>query len=100
MKLNKPLNYGGRLWGVGERVTGRLPMDFIQELQKNGALDEDSEEINQDVSIVVLSVEGFSELKADEQKERLKALAIDPAAKEEDRIGQYEEWFADQVTSQ
>lgn len=100
MKLTKPLNYGGRLWEVGETVTGKLPMDFIQELQKNGALDEESEEINQNVNIVVLSVEDFEKLKADDQKERLKALAIDPAAKEEERIKQYEAWYADQVTSQ
>lgn len=47
---------------------------------------------------VPLSVEQFSELKADEQKARLKALEIDPAGKEEERIAQYEEWYADQVT--
>lgn len=47
----------------------------------------------------VLSVEEFSELKADEQKAHLKALMIEPAGKEEERIAQYEEWYADQVTA-
>lgn len=48
---------------------------------------------------VVLSVEDFAKLKADDQKARLKALEIEPAGKEEDRIAQYEEWYAEQVTT-
>ncbi|MEK3873726.1 MULTISPECIES: hypothetical protein [unclassified Paenibacillus] len=46
---------------------------------------------------LVLSVEEFAELKADEQKAHLKALTIEPAGKEEDRIAQYEEWYANQL---
>ncbi|WP_338842044.1 hypothetical protein [Paenibacillus glucanolyticus] len=48
---------------------------------------------------VVLSVEDFANLKADDQKAHLKALEIEPAGKEEDRIAQYEEWYAEQVTA-
>ncbi|MDU5945824.1 hypothetical protein NYE69_28385 [Paenibacillus sp. FSL R5-0527] len=46
---------------------------------------------------LVLSVEQFADLKADEQKAHLKALEIDPAGKEEERIVQYEEWYASQL---
>ncbi|MFK4167715.1 hypothetical protein ACI2LM_15860 [Paenibacillus lautus] len=48
---------------------------------------------------VVVSVEDFSGLKADEQKAHLKALKIEPAGKEEERIAQYEEWYAEQVSA-
>ena len=46
---------------------------------------------------LVLSVEEFAELKADEQKAHLKALTIEPAGKEEERIAQYQEWYASQL---
>lgn len=48
---------------------------------------------------VVVSVEEFAGLKADEQKAHLKALKIEPAGKEDDRIAQYEEWYAEQVSA-
>lgn len=48
---------------------------------------------------VVVSVEEFAGLKADEQKAHLKALKIEPAGKEEERIAQYEEWYAEQVSA-
>lgn len=47
----------------------------------------------------VLTTEQFSELKAEDQKSYLKALNIDPAGKENERIAQYEDWFAEQVTN-
>lgn len=46
---------------------------------------------------LVLTVEQFAELKADEQKAHLKALGIDPAGKEDERIVQYEDWYAEQL---
>lgn len=48
---------------------------------------------------VVLSAEEFAGLKADEQKAHIKSLKIEPAGKEEERIAQYEEWYAEQVTA-
>lgn len=48
---------------------------------------------------LILTVEDFAELKADEQKAHLKALKIEPAGKEEERVAQYEEWYADQVAA-
>ncbi len=48
---------------------------------------------------LVLSVEQFADLKADEQKAHLKALEIDPAGKEEERIAQYEDWFEEQIAA-
>jgi hypothetical protein len=38
-------------------------------------------------------------LKAEEQKELLETLSIEPAGKAEDRTAQYEEWYAEQVTA-
>ncbi|OME03376.1 hypothetical protein BSK54_07955 [Paenibacillus odorifer] len=42
--LKQPLNYGGRLYEIGENVRGKLPLDFIQELQESGHLEEREEE--------------------------------------------------------
>jgi hypothetical protein len=36
--LNRPLNYGGRLYQSGENVAGQLPPDMIDLLRKNGAI--------------------------------------------------------------
>ncbi|GIO39067.1 hypothetical protein J41TS12_39280 [Paenibacillus antibioticophila] len=46
---------------------------------------------------VILTIEQFAELKADEQKARLKKLEIEPEGKAEDRIAQYEDWYAQQL---
>lgn len=46
---------------------------------------------------VVLTVEQFAELPAQEQKDRLKALEINPADRKEDRVAQYEDWYAQQL---
>ncbi|MNO15514.1 hypothetical protein D3C76_51800 [compost metagenome] len=105
MILKEAVNYGGRLYGAGENVKGKLPLEFIELLNKNGKLLTDGseqEEIEKrplwlTVEGKVISVEQFEDLKADDQKALLKALEIDPDNKGENRIVQYEDWFAEQV---
>nr|WP_145402966.1 hypothetical protein [Paenibacillus xylanexedens] len=36
--LTKPLNYGGRMFAVGENIQGHVPLDMIQLLEKEGAI--------------------------------------------------------------
>jgi|GEM_PF-6488592 len=38
--LTQPLNYGGRLYEVGDNVRGRLPLDVIAQLQAGGHIEE------------------------------------------------------------
>lgn len=79
------------LLNSGEEIA-QLSTDRIQSIQENN--DFAGFQLNGDV---VLSVEDFSELKAEEQKAHLKVLEIEPANKEEERITQYEGWYAEQV---
>ncbi|MEK5182131.1 hypothetical protein [Paenibacillus odorifer] len=46
--LKEPLNYGGRLFEVGEDVRGRLPLELTQQLQEMGHLEEREEEKSED----------------------------------------------------
>lgn len=120
MKLREPLNFAGRLYDAGESVKGQLPLDMIEALRKNNKLDEDTIEVETEVTdqtqddftagsddpgnlpIVgdtILSPEEFKELSAPDQKDRLKALEIEPASKGEDRFEQYETWYFEQVAN-
>lgn len=124
MILKEPLNFAGRLYDAGESVKGQLPLDMIEALRKNNKLDEvaiDTEtevtEQTQDdfnldggggsnylgnlpvVANTILSPEDFKELFAPDQKDRLKALEIEPASKAEDRLEQYETWYFEQVAN-
>ncbi|MGG4096199.1 hypothetical protein [Paenibacillus lautus] len=124
MKLREPLNFAGRLYDAGESVKGQLPLDMIEALRKNSKLDEvanDTEKVvteqTQDdfnldggggsndlgnlpvVGNTILSLEDFKELSAPDQKDRLKALEIEPASKAEDRLEQYETWYFEQVAN-
>lgn len=105
MILKEPLNFAGRLFAAGESVKGRIPLDMIEILQKRGKLDEQTSDDDDKSSLDVLPLNGgtilspddFAELRADDQKDHLKALKIDPASKAEDRFEQYEEWYFEQV---
>lgn len=108
MRLKEPLNFAGRLYDAGESVKGKLPLDMIEALRRNQKLEEDPTDSetpnggNDEAGLpiaggIVISVSDFAEKTAPEQKDYLKALQIDPAGKEEDRIAQYEEWYAEQV---
>ncbi|MEK4882646.1 MULTISPECIES: hypothetical protein [Paenibacillus] len=46
--LKEPLNYGGRLFEVGEDVRGRLPLELTRQLQEMGHLEEREEEKPED----------------------------------------------------
>lgn len=124
MKLREPLNFAGRLYDAGESVKGKLPLDMIEALRKNNKLDEDAldtetevtdqtqVDINPDnngeptdpgnlpiIGDTIISPEDFTKLPAPDQKDRLKALEIDPASKAEDRLEQYETWYFEQVAN-
>ncbi|KKO51968.1 hypothetical protein [Paenibacillus sp. DMB20] len=124
MKLREPLNFAGRLYDAGESVKGQLPLDMIEALRNNNKLDEGADEteaeaidqtqgdINPDnnggladlgnlpiVGNTIISPEDFKELSAPDQKDRLKALEIEPASKAEDRLEQYETWYFEQVAN-
>ncbi|CAM3851085.1 MULTISPECIES: hypothetical protein [Paenibacillus] len=112
MKLKEPLNFAGRLYDAGESVKGKLPLDMIDALRKHNKLDEDQAEtevLGQTddglsdpdklpiMSDAILSPEDFAKLPAPDQKERLKALEIDPASNAENRVEQYEDWYYEQI---
>lgn len=116
MILREPLNFAGRLYAAGESVKGQLPLDMIEALRKNNKLDEATDETQDDfnpdgdggsndlgnlpvVGNTILSPEDFKELSAPDQKDRLKALEIEPASKAEDRLEQYETWYFEQVAN-
>lgn len=96
MILNKPLNYGGRLWEAGETVTGQLPVDLILQLQENGVIDKD-ESLAQEAAGVApaVSAADFAALGADEQKTRLESLGLSASSNKEGRQEQYEKWLAE-----
>jgi hypothetical protein len=97
-----PVNYGGRLFMPGESVEGHIPMEMIEQLQANGMVGEgeptDLDDAKQTAEpddnkqldpTLILTVEDFRKLGAQEQKEQLEALNIEPASKTEGRIQQY-----------
>jgi hypothetical protein len=43
------------------------------------------------------TIEEFSELKAEEQKAILADLGFEPGSNKEERIAQYEDWYAQQL---
>lgn len=103
VKKNNKVLAGGRTYKAGEIVLG-LDEQEQKRLVKLGVCewgpDIDDGGVDLPLSGLVglaLTVEQFAELKADEQKAKLKALEIEPASKEEERIAQYEEWLSEQV---
>lgn len=50
MILKKPLNFGGRLYNVGDDVKGKLPLDMIATLKSKGAF-EDFEEVEEAIKL-------------------------------------------------
>lgn len=108
------VRHNGKDYKPGEIVSGltQEEHDRLIQLRAGEEVEQSSSseswDVNQEINDltsfqmngdVVLSVEDFAELKADDQKAHLKALEIEPAGKEEDRIVQYEEWYAEQVTA-
>lgn len=122
MKLKEPLSFAGRLYDAGESVKGKLPLDMIEALRKHNKLDEEQAETESEIvgstddgtgtggddglidldklpiiGDTILSPEDFAKLPAPDQKERLKALEIDPASNAENRVEQYEDWYYEQI---
>lgn len=76
MILKKPLNYAGRLWEAGSNVKGQLPMDFILELQANGAIEDSQEQETEGVTPAAVSAADFGAMGAEEQKSSLNHLSL------------------------
>ncbi|OAB72793.1 hypothetical protein [Paenibacillus crassostreae] len=74
----------------GERLINLKVGEFMASEEGMGALD-------LPISDDLATIEDFTKLKADEQKELLETLEIEPSTKAEDRIKQYSEWFELQV---
>ncbi|MDY7990680.1 hypothetical protein UY286_08660 [Paenibacillus polymyxa] len=95
MILNKPLNYAGRLWEAGSNVKGQLPMDFILELQANGAIEDSQEQETEGVTPTAVSAADFGAMGAEEQKKLLESLELTASSNKEGRQEQYEKWLAE-----
>lgn len=112
VKKNK-VQAGGRVYQVGEIIPDldekeeqrlitlgvcEAAPSLAEPKQEPAGTSTDSDVLDLPLKGLVLTVEQFAELKADEQKAHLKSLGIDPAGKEEDRVAQYDEWYTSQVT--
>ncbi|MGW8956622.1 hypothetical protein [Paenibacillus sp. NPDC055715] len=97
MILKQPLNYGGRLYESGEKVTGQLPVDLILQLQESGAIDKEESPAQEaeGVTPTAVSAADFAALGADEQKTRLELLGLTASSNKEGRQEQYEKWLAE-----
>ncbi|GEB35302.1 hypothetical protein [Brevibacillus parabrevis] len=87
-----PLRHDGVYYESGE-IVSILPPDDEQRLVQAG-LAVMFDEKKTDVAKKSLSLEEFGKLKADEQKSFLEGLNIQAAAKEDQRLKQYEAWLA------
>lgn len=105
--LHNGKNYkpGDTVVGLTEEEHARLiGLNVGEEIDQDAATDLTGADGNNELAGLqlnaptIISVKEFTQLKADEQKAHLKALKIEPAGKEEERVAQYDEWYADQVT--
>lgn len=102
IKAIKNVIHNGQKYKHGDEIRG-FTKEEAERLIKLGAAEEEGKtsyepEANKDNPLLddLTTPEQFAKLKADEQKELLETLLIDPAGKAEDRIAQYEEWYAEQ----
>lgn len=105
IKAIKNVIHNGEKYKHGDEILG-LTKAEAERLIKLGAAEEEGKtsyesETDKDNPLFddLTTPEQFAKLKADEQKELLETLLIDPAGKSEDRISQYEEWYAEQWTA-
>lgn len=87
------INYGGRLFMPGEKVTGYIDLEMLNALEENekvGDWVQNEEELTNEKS-QPLTQDEFNQLVAADQKELLKSFGVDPASKEDERVGQYAE---------
>ncbi|OIB04821.1 hypothetical protein AK95_14485 [Paenibacillus sp. LC231] len=107
IKATGKIRHNGVDYKTGDVITGLSKKEYDRLINLNvgeeidGGSEGDQEvfagfQLNGDL---LFTVDEFAGMKADDQKAHLKSLKIEPAGKEEDRIAQYEEWYADQVTA-
>ncbi|MET3831020.1 hypothetical protein ABIC86_002486 [Paenibacillus sp. DS2363] len=94
--LKQPLNFGGRLFETGENIQGHVPLDMVELLQGQGALeevDEASEEHTQpsDDTVTVEPLKTVEELaehvKTLADAETVQALLDEEQGREKPRAG-------------
>lgn len=49
MILKTSVNYGGRIFAVGENVAGKIPLEYLGLLRENGHLEEEEQQPEQEV---------------------------------------------------
>lgn len=97
MILKSPVNYGGRLYAIGENVRGKLPPDYLDLLRANGhildiqATEEPKDEVEQDSTGQVATGDSLPELikhiEASEDMEELDRLHAQEKSKSRPRSG-------------
>lgn len=85
MILKVPVNHGGRLFAAGDSVAGKLPLDYIELLRKNGHLAEEE----QVEALAVSQEDPEFDLNAS-ASEVIKHIAEVESQEELDRINQLE----------
>lgn len=105
IKALKQIRHNGKSYKKGEVVTGLSKKEYDRLVILKAGVEVEGQEVSeddfdQDEYENILTVEGFRELKADDQKRHLKSLEIEPAGNEDGRIQQYEDWFTEQVTAE
>ncbi|WP_211746426.1 hypothetical protein [Paenibacillus sp. Marseille-Q4541] len=108
--INKIL-HNGKMYGAGDKLTGlsdeeakrlvvlkdgievdqeilEVKADSLHDLSEGKILPEDLDDDS-----VALTTEEFEKLNAQEQKDELQLLGIEPAGKEAERIEQYKKWY-------
>lgn len=82
--LNKPLNYGGRLFTEGEEIQGHVPLEMIEILRETDALKAEDQEETSEGQVLEDTGKSISELseylKTVNDAEEVSALLADEQA--------------------
>lgn len=89
------VRHNGKSYAEGKEIPD-LTESQAKRLTELKVIEEDNNAVSAPEDYDFETPEEFAKLKAEDQKERLVALKIDPAGKSEERIAQYEEWYEGQ----
>jgi hypothetical protein len=96
--INKVL-HNGRTYEHGEEILDLTKLQAERLIKLGSAEEEGATQYEQESGTHLPQIddyetpEEFAGLKAEEQKELLETLEIEPASKAEDRVTQYTEWY-------
>ncbi len=101
MIAKQNLNYGGRLFMAGEKVDGFIDMQMMAKLLENGVVEPESSEseltdaVASETSVPSApSVEDFGKMGADDQKQHLEKIGVEPGSNAKERAEQYEAYLS------